>query len=118
MAVDFTLGYKQGAEYIDMFPHTLVEAINDIHTEFKKQTMVVTIPASSDTIQTITITADSRLASSPFDVFLNTTGEQAEYDFSTITQMQVLENQLIITRLYSKPQQTIEVTLLFYIKGD
>ena len=118
MAIDVRPSFKSGVEYVDMFLHTSVSAIDDLHTEFKKVSMVVTIPASQELTQIISIVTDERMPNSSFDVFLNSTGDEAEYDFSTITQMEVQANQLIVTRLYSKPKGTIDVTLIFYEKGD
>lgn len=118
MAIDMRPSYKSGVGYVDMFLHTLVPAIDDLHTEFKKVSMNVTIPASANVTQTIAITTDERMPDSSFDVFLTSTGDDAEYNFSTITQVEVKTNQLIVTRLYSKPTGSIDVTLVFYEKGD
>ena len=43
--------------------------------------------------------------------------EQEQKDYSTITQFQVFNNQLVITRLNQMPTDSIEVKLLFYIRG-
>ena len=43
--------------------------------------------------------------------------EQEQKDYSTITQFQVFNNQLVITRLNQMPTNSIEVKLLFYIRG-
>lgn len=44
--------------------------------------------------------------------------EQEQKDYSTITQFQVFNNQLVVTRLNQMPTNSIEVKLLFYIRGD
>lgn len=43
--------------------------------------------------------------------------EQEQKDYSTITQFQVFNNQLVVTRLNQMPTNSIEVKLLFYIRG-
>lgn len=119
MAIDVRLTYQQSQRnYVDLFPHTLVSAIADVNTEFQKVPLVVTIPPSEELTQTIAITTDAKMPNSNFDVYLNTTGDQAKVDYSTISQLEVQANQLIVTRIYEKPTGTIEVTLVFYEKGD
>ena len=119
MPLDFRLSYKEGINYTDLFPQVSIDSIEDGQHVYQNVVLPVTIPASQDVTQTITITTDAKMPVSRFDVFLVSTGEQAEIDYSTITQMEVQTNQLIVTRLEDKPTGSIDVILLFYEqRGD
>ena len=117
MPIDFRLSFKDGAGYTDLALRTSMGAIIDADNVYKKVFLTVNIPASNDTTQTISIVTDEKMPDSDVEMYLNTTGEQAQTDYNTISQFQVLENQLVITRLGDKPTGTIEVTLIFYEKG-
>ena len=49
-----------------------------------------------------------------FNAILLSTGAQAESDYSTISQMQVNTNELVVTRLHSMPIGSIDVRLIFF----
>lgn len=117
MAIQVRISYKDGAGYTDMALRSSMQAIIDADDVYKKVFLTVDIPASQDLTQTISITTDNKMAESAVDMFLNTTGEQAQSDYNTISQFQVLDNQLVITRLGDKPTGSINVTLIFYEKG-
>lgn len=114
MAVNFRLAYNAGNEFVDLFPRTNMEAIQTNNT-LKYSTINVTIPNPNSTniTQSITITPSTTQVNSNVYMLLNSTGSQAQQDYATITQYQVTENALIITRLYNQPSGDIEVTLLF-----
>lgn len=116
MPTNFRLAYTNGIEYIDLFPATSVAGIADGDNVFEIVTLEVTIPApaASTIAQTITIATSSSMINAPFQVILNSTGTQAESDYATIDQMQVLQNQLVVTRLYEMPVDSIDVTLIFF----
>lgn len=114
MPTNFRLAYNAGTDYVDLFPKTSIQAITDASQVYQITTLQVTIPAVSTMTQTITITTDSAMASSPVRMVLDSTGDQAESDYSTITQFQVNTNELVITRLYSMPTGSIDVTLIFF----
>ena len=116
MPTNFRLAYNSGAGYVDLFPRTLVEAIENETGAYEITALQVTIPAVNTMTQTITISTTPKMVNSSVRMILNSTGEQAVNDYSTITQFQVDTNQLIITRLYSMPTNSIEVTLLFFEK--
>lgn len=116
MSTNFRLAYTNGIEYIDLFPSTSIAGIVDSDNVFEITTLEVTIPAPSTSIttQTVTISTTTAMVDAPFQVILNSTGTQAESDFATINQLQVTENQLLVTRLYSMPVDSIDVILIFF----
>lgn len=115
MALNFRLAYNTGIEFVDLFPWTGIEGIVDGNNILQYSTIPVTIPpVSSSTItQTISITTSTQQASAPVYMVLTSTGNQAEQDYATITQYQVQDNGLVLTRLYSWPQDSINVVLIF-----
>lgn len=119
MAVNFRLAYNSGLEIVDLFPATNMGAVDGTDNIMQYSTINVTIPApaSQDVTQTISITTTTQQVAAPVYMLLTSTGAQAENDYSTITQFQVLENQLVITRLYQWPQNSINVTLIFEEAG-
>ena len=116
MPTNFRLAYTNGIEFIDLFPSTSIAGIVDSDNVFEITTLEVTIPApsTSTTTQIVTISTTAAMVDAPFQVILNSTGTQAESDFATINQLQVTENQLLVTRLYSMPVDSIDVTLIFF----
>ena len=116
MALNFRLSAKQGSGYTDLFSRTSIEGIVDVDTEFIKVPLTVTIPAADKGTQNITITTDEKMPNSMFEVYLNTTGEDAIKAYSTLTQVSVTTNQLTVIRLYQDQTTDIEVTLMFYEK--
>lgn len=119
MAVNFRLAYNDGLEIVDLFPKSNFSAIENTGNIMKYSTIDVTIPAptSQNITQTISITTTDKQVSSPVYMILTSTGTQAEADYATINQYQVTTNQLIITRLYNFPQDSINVTLIFEEAG-
>ena len=119
MAVNFRLAYNSGLEIVDLFPASSMAAIENNSAVMQYSTINVTIPAptSQDITQTISITTTDKQVAAPVYMVLTSTGNQAENDYSTIDQYQVTTNQLIITRLYRWPQNSIDVTLIFEEAG-
>lgn len=115
MAVDFRLAYNNGASYTDLFPKTSLEALTDAGNILAFSTITVTIPpAAKNTLtQIITISTTPAQVNAPVLMFLNSSGKQASKDYNTITQFEVMENKLSITRLYTYPEESIDVTLVF-----
>ena len=116
MAIDFRLSYRTALGYTDLFPQTSVQEIIGADEIYQLVPLDVTIPPVSQQTQTISIVTDAFMPTSDFKVYLNTAGEQAMEDWCTINQMQVTENTLTITRLYSYPTGSIDVTLVFIEK--
>lgn len=119
MAVNFRLSYNNGFEFVDLFPKSNISAINNNENLLKYSFIDVTIPAptSQDVTQTVSITTTPQQVSAPVYMLLTSTGDQAKADYSTIDQYQIATNQLIITRLYNWPQNSIDVTLIFEEAG-
>lgn len=119
MAVNFRLAYNSGLDIVDLFPASNMVAIDGNDNVMQYSTIDVTIPAptSQDITQTISITTTDKQVSSPVYMILTSTGTQAKADYATINQYQVTTNQLIITRLYNFPQDSINVTLIFEEAG-
>lgn len=116
MPTNFRLAYTNGIEYIDLFPSTSVHGITDANNVFEIVTLDVTIPApTSQTLtQSIAITTTQEMEDTNFNVILLSTGTQAESDYTTISQMQVNTNELVVTRLYNMPVDSIDVRLVFF----
>lgn len=116
MSTNFRLAYTNGIEYIDLFPSTSIHGITDANNVFEIVSLDVTIPApTSQTLtQSIAITATQEMEDTNFNVILLSTGKQAESDYGTISQMQVNTNELIVTRLYGMPTNSIDVRLIFF----
>lgn len=115
MAVNFRLAYNDGLDIVDLFPKSNVMSIIDNTNAMKYSTIDVAIPAPTTevTTQTIAITTTTAQVNAPVYMFLTSTGEQAEIDYSTITQFSVSTNELELVRLYNWPQESINVTLVF-----
>lgn len=117
MPTNFRLAYNSdGLNYIDLFPRTTTGAIIGADNTYEITQLQVDIPAPSTSTltQSVAISTTTQMVSSPFRMYLVSTGEQAESDYSTITQVQVQENELIVTRLYNMPVDTITVELVFF----
>lgn len=115
MAVNFRLAYTNGIQYTDLFPKTTVDAITATNIFYTTQLVV---PATTDMVQTIPVETSDEMLQSVFRVYLVSTGTQAEQDYSTITQAQIVSGGLEITRLYDKPQDSITIQLVFYGNVD
>lgn len=121
MATNFRLAYTNGIEYIDLFPKTSVTAIVDVQNIYDIVQVDVNIPApTSPTLtQTVALSTTPAMVAAPFRVYLSSTGTQAESDYATINQIEVRDNQLVITRLGDMPVGAIDVTLVFYeVRGE
>lgn len=121
MATNFRLAYTNGIEYIDLFPKTSVTAIADAQNTYDIVQVDVNIPAptSSTLTQTVALSTTPAMVEAPFRVYLSSTGTQAESDYATINQVEVQDNQLVITRLGDMPVGAIDVTLVFYeVRGE
>lgn len=117
MPTNFRLAYNSdGLNYVDLFPKTSTDAIIGADNIYEITQLQVDIPAPSTSTltQSVAISTTPQMVSSPFRMYLVSTGEQAESDYSTITQAQVQENELIVTRLYNMPVDTITVGLVFF----
>lgn len=116
MATNFRLAYTNGIEYIDLFPKTSVTAIVDVQNIYDIVQVDVNIPAptSSTLTQTVALSTTPAMVAAPFRVYLSSTGTQAESDYATINQVEVQDNQLVITRLGDMPVGAIDVTLVFF----
>lgn len=120
MARNFRLAARQGTGYTDLFPRLAsIDNVIDANSAFKKETINVTIPATTDNTQTITITTTPEQVAAPVNMYMTSTGEQAQADYATINQFSVTDNTLTIIRLYTMPTGSIDVTLEFFVKrGD
>lgn len=117
MATNFRLVYLNGTEFTDLFPRTSIGGITDAVKALRFASLQVTIPATTDMTQTITITTEAGMEDAWVEMNLVGDTEQEKADYSTITQYEVQPNQLIITRLGSMPTGQIQVNLLFYMQG-
>ena len=121
MATNFRLAYTNGIEYIDLFPKTSVTAIADAQNIYDIVQVDVNIPAptSPALTQTVALSTTPAMVAAPFRVYLSSTGTQAESDYATINQVEVQDNQLVITRLGDMPVGAIDVTLVFFeVRGE
>lgn len=115
MAVNFRLAYTNGIQYTDLFPKTTVDAITATNVFYTTQLVV---PPTTEMAQTIPLETTNEMLESMFRVYLVSTGTQAEQDYSTITQVQLIGGGLTIIRLYDKPQDSITIQLVFYGNVD
>lgn len=119
MPTNFRLAYNSdGLNYVDLFPKTSTDAIIGADNIYEITQLQVDIPAPSTSTltQSVAISTTPQMVAAPFRMYLVSTGEQAESDYSTITQAQVQTNQLVITRLYNMPTDDITVGLVFFEK--
>ena len=116
MPTNFRLAYSNGIEHIDLFPSTSIRGITDANNIFEIVSLDVTIPApTSQTLtQSITIPTTQEMENTNFNAILLSTGAQAESDYATISQIQVNTNELVVTRLYDMPTDSIDVRLIFF----
>lgn len=116
MAVNFRLAVREGIEYTDLFPKIEVNNITDLDNALHYQVMNVSIPAVNTMTQDITIATTSELVAAPVRMFPIENTESYMDNYNTISQFEVLENTLRITRLSDMPTTGISVTLVFYLK--
>lgn len=117
MDVNFRLSYLSNNGFVDLFPKTNTLGIIDAEQSLIFASTSVQIPAYSGQTQTIPLSISQDVEGSWVEMVLIGDTDQEKKDYSTITQFQVENNQLIITRLNQMPTNSIEVNLLFYIKG-
>ena len=99
--IEFRLSAKQNNTYLDLFPRTSVNAIvNDEHIR-GTQVLEVDVPATTETIQTITIQTNNRIVDAPFEVHY-VSGDK---------------NTLTIYRIHNKPEASVKIALVFYTMG-
>jgi hypothetical protein len=119
MATNFRLEGMQGGQYVDLFPVTSIGAILGATNALHIETLPVTInsPSNPTVVQDVAITTNAKMLDAPFECYLNDTSVDAQKAYATISQVQVIENTLKITRVGDMPQTAINVTLVFYEKG-
>ena len=117
MAINFRLSYNQGFSYTDLFPRTDVKGIsfNTSTSRSRHATINLTIPPTNDLIQSIPVDIPLAYVNVPVYMELLYKSESDIYDYSTISQFQILDGTLNITRLYTKPTGSIQVVLVFNI---
>ena len=117
MATNFRLAYKFGNDYADLFLRTSIGSVIDSENSLEFVQIPITIPATSDVIQTIPFAGHGDLSNFWVEIRLKSSGGTSVPDYSTITQFEVKANQLVVTRLNEKPVNPIDVELLFYKQG-
>lgn len=118
MAINFRLNYLESINnYIDIFLQTGMEGIIDNENLLSFSILEVTIPSTSNNTQTISISSPVPQENFNVLMFLLDTTEEAIIDYSTINQFEITNNNLIITRLYNMPNDSINVILLFEKEG-
>lgn len=122
MAIDFRLAAKATSDYNDLFFRTSSAAILDDNVlRLVALPVTVPVPSPASVTQTISITTDSKMPDSYFEVYLDNASLEssatAANDYDSMSQLQVTENTLTITRLGSTPQNSIDIVLVFFEKG-
>ena len=115
--INFRLSYLNGLNFIDLFPKTSLNAIVDEGSLLQISVLPVTIPATTENVQTINLDLTDGMEDAWVEMYLSGNTVQNQEDYSTITQYQIQNNQLIITRLNNKPVGQIQVNLVFYLNG-
>ena len=116
MAINVQMSYNNGTEMVDLFPHSSIEALEEfpnLQSLLAYSFITVTIPAPStqETTQTIQLSNWPTNGGTSY-MLLASSGEQAQYDYNTINQYTISDNQLTITRLYGWPSGSIDVILI------
>lgn len=119
---NFRLKAKQGNTYLDLFPSTLFEAIDNIPDWLNTVVVDVEIPPSQAGKQVVEIDSEGidYMANSQFEIYLKS-GNQSDYD--AISQAEVVIGEggsptnLVLTRLFGGSIATITVTIVFFKKG-
>lgn len=120
--LNFRLKAKQGNTYLDLFPSTLFEAIDNIPDWLNTVVVDVEIPPSQAGKQVVEIDSEGidYMANSQFEIYLKS-GNQSDYD--AISQAEVVIGEggsptnLVLTRLFGGSIATITVTIVFFKKG-
>lgn len=120
--LNFRLKAKQGNTYLDLFPSTLFEAIDDIPDWLNTVVVDVEIPPSQAGKQVVEIDSEGidYMVNSQFEIYLKS-GNQSDYD--AISQAEIVIGEggsptnLVLTRLFGGSIATITVTIIFFKKG-
>lgn len=121
MAQNFRLSYQKDGGFTELFPRTSISGIIDESqgTNYLGFTFLpVTIPVATGITQSITIATTPEMLNSWVEMYLNDNSDDKQIAYNTLTQFEVKENELVITRLGDMPDTEIEVTLVFYIKKE
>lgn len=112
MAINFGLKYNSGFEYVDLFPQTEVKAVEN-NGVIKQAVVFVTIPPSNQESQLVPIETTDMYLDAPMYIepLFNTPTDYISYQ--TISQVEVIEGNLKITRLYGT-QATEPVRIAIY----
>lgn len=113
MSQNFKLSYNMGFNYVDLFPKSTIEAIKFNQDTSYQSSIFVTIPPSNDLIQTIPIPISTKYLDVPVYMKLLDNKNTDQYDYSTISQFQIIDGNLKIVRLFTKPIDFINVLLVF-----
>lgn len=119
---NFRLKAKQGNTYLDLFPSTLFEAIDNIPDWLNTVVVDVEIPPSQAGKQVVEIDSEGidYMANSQFEIYLKS-GNQSDYD--AISQAEIVVGEggsptnLVLTRLFDGSIASITVTIVFFKKG-
>lgn len=119
---NFRLREKQGNTYLDLFPSTLFEAIDNIPDWLDTVLVDVEIPPSQAGKQIVEIDSEGidYMANSQFEIYLKS-GNQSDYD--AISQAEIVIGEggsptnLVLTRLFDGSIASITVTIVFFKKG-
>lgn len=115
---DFRLSYLNGSDFVDLFPKTSMESLIDGDNILSFIVIPVTIPVTIENIQTIPlVTSETNLEDFWVDMYLMGNTEADKIAYATITQYEIKQNELIITRLNKSPVSEIQVQLIFYKQG-
>lgn len=118
MATNFRLAYTNGIEYIDLFPKTSATAIADAQNIYniKEVDVTIPVPTSPTLTQMIALSTTPAMVVAPFRVVFHPWNEE-DQSYATINQIEVRDNQLVVTRLGDMPTVDIPVTLIFFEAG-
>lgn len=119
---NFRLKAKQGNTYLDLFPSTLFEAIDNIPDWLNTVVVDVEIPPSQAGKQVVEIDSEGidYMANSQFEIYLKS-GNQSDYD--AISQAEIVIGEggsptnLVLTRLFDGSIASITVTIVFFKRG-
>lgn len=119
MVTNFRLAYTNGIEYIDLFPKTSATAIADAQNIYniKEVDVKIPVPTSPTLTQTIALSTTPAMVVAPFRVVSYPWSEEEDQSYATINQIEVRDNQLVVTRLGDMPTVEIPVTLVFFLIG-
>ena len=117
MSLNFRLSYNEGFDYVDLFPKTNIESIEENNDILKYSELLVTVPVTTEVNQSISLDLTSNQQKAPFYIQLVNVNENTMSDYSTINQAQIVNNNLILTRLNDYPKNEIQIKLIFKEAG-